>query len=203
MTRSFAIAAAGMALAFLAVMLWLGQRGGADDVFAQCRGAAVAGDIGGPFELIDGRGRTVTDRDVITEPALIYFGYTYCPDVCPMDVDRNAIAVELLEEKGKRVTPVFITLDPERDTPEVVSDFADAMHPRMIGLTGSPEQVRAAAQAYRVFYKLHPPVDGEYLVDHTTFSYLVMPEAGFVDFFRSELPPDQLAESLACYLDGA
>jgi len=203
MNRMIAIAAAFVAVVFVGVtaLVTLGGRGGGDQ-FAQCRGSSVAGgDLGGPFELVNGDGETVTDQDVITEPTLIYFGYTYCPDVCPLDVDRNAQAVEILEQDGKIVQPVFITVDPARDTPEVVKEFADVMHPRMVGLTGSPEQIKAASQAYRTYYSAHDAVDGEYLVDHSSFSYLVMPEVGFVDFFRREMTPDQLAGKLACYVD--
>lgn len=203
MNRTFAIVAVVVASVFLAGTVWFAVQGGEEDQFAQCRGGAVAGDIGGPFELVNAAGETVTDQDVITEPSLIYFGYTFCPDVCPLDVDRNALAVEMLEEKGKIVTPVFITIDPKRDTPEVVGEFAEVMHPRMIGLTGSPEQVKAASQAYKSYYRAHPDVDGEYLVDHSTFSYLVMPEVGFVDYFRRELSPEQMAERLSCFVDQA
>lgn len=169
--------------------------------FASCGAGAVAGDLGGPFELVNGAGETVTSAELITEPTLIYFGYTYCPDVCPLDVDRNAAAVEILEERGEIVKPVFITIDPARDTPEVVRDFAIAMHPRMVGLTGSEAQVAAASKAYRTYYQAHPPVDGEYLVDHSTFSYLVTPEQGFVEFFRRELTPEQMADKIGCFVD--
>ena len=167
----------------------------------ECQAGAVAGDLGGPFTLVNGAGETVTDREVITQPSLIYFGYTYCPDVCPLDVDRNAAAVEILEERGQFVTPVFITIDPARDTVDVVRDFAAAMHPRMIGLTGTDEQIAAASKAYRTYYSAHPAVDGEYLVDHTTFSYLVTPEKGFVEFFRRELTPEQMADRIGCFVD--
>jgi protein SCO1/2 len=176
--------------------------GGSDEnQFAQCGGSTVAGDLGGPFTLVNGAGETVTNEQVITEPTLIYFGYTYCPDVCPLDVDRNAAAVEILEERGQSVTPVFITIDPARDTSEVVNDFAEAMHPRMIGLTGSDEQIAQASKAYRTYYKAHPPVDGEYLVDHSTFSYLVTPEHGFLEFFRRELTPEQMADKIGCFVE--
>ncbi|MFK7836977.1 MAG: SCO family protein [Sulfitobacter sp.] len=201
MIRLVSVAAVIVVGVFLAAMVWMSRSSGGDDQFAQCTSSTVAGDMGGPFELVNAQGETVTDKDVITEPALIYFGYTYCPDVCPLDVDRNAAAVELLEEKGMSITPVFITIDPARDTPEVVGEFAEVMHTRMIGLTGSPEQVKAASQAYRTYYKAHPPVDGEYLVDHSTFSYLVMPEVGFVEYFRREVPPAELAEKLECFLE--
>ena len=140
-----AIAGVCFAAVFLLVTVWITMPSGDDDKFAQCRSSTVAGDLGGPFELVNAAGETVTDADVITEPTLIYFGYTYCPDVCPLDVDRNASAIELLEARGKSVTPMFISIDPQRDTPEVVGDFADAMHPKMIGLTGTPAQVKAAA----------------------------------------------------------
>ncbi len=203
MNRMIAMLAAGAAVVFLAVMGWMAFGGSqGDDQFAQCRGGTVAGGaIGGPFELINGAGETVTDKDVITEPTLIYFGYTFCPDVCPLDVDRNALAVEILEERGQSVTPVFITIDPARDTPEVVGEFAEVMHPKMIGLTGSAEQVKAASQAYRTYYQAHPPVDGEYLVDHSTFSYLVSPEHGFLEFFRRELSPEDLANKVGCFVE--
>ena len=202
MNRSIAIGAVLVAAVFLAGSVFFVMLGGGeDDQFAQCRSSSVAGDLGGPFELVNAAGDTVTDADVITEPSLIYFGYTFCPDVCPLDVDRNASAIELLEEQGKMVTPIFITIDPERDTPEVVGDFADVMHPRMIGLTGSAEQVKAASEAYRTYYKAHPAVDGEYLVDHSTFSYLVMPEQGFVEYFRREMTPEDMAGKIGCFVD--
>lgn len=203
MNRTIALSALAVAAVFLGATIWATTRVSDEDQFASCRSSTVAGDLGGPFELVDAKGETVTDKDVIKEPTLIYFGYTFCPDVCPLDVDRNAHAVEILEERGKMVTPVFISIDPARDTPEVVGEFADAMHPRMIGLTGSQEQVKQASQAYRTYYKAHPPEDGEYLVDHSTFSYFVMPEVGFVEYFRRELSPEELADKMQCFVDNA
>ncbi|MGC1505508.1 MAG: SCO family protein [Sulfitobacter sp.] len=203
MNRTIALSAVGVAAAFLLGTVWITSQSGDSDKYAQCRASAVAGDLGGPFELVNASGDTVTDADVLKEPSLIYFGYTYCPDVCPMDVDRNASAVEILEERGKLVTPVFISIDPARDTPQVVGEFAEVMHPRMIGLTGSPEQIKTASQAYKTYFKAHPAVDGEYLVDHSTFSYLVLPEDGFVQYFRRETPPELMAEQIECFLDKA
>lgn len=200
MIRIAAILAAVVAGFGLLAMVFL-SRGGGDDQLASCGSGAVAADLGGPFTLVNGDGKTVTSEEVITGPTLIYFGYTYCPDVCPLDVDRNAAAVEILEERGLTVTPVFITIDPARDTPEVVRDFAEAMHPRMIGLTGSEAQIAVASKAYRTYYNAHPAVDGEYLVDHSTFSYLVTPEKGFVDFFRREMTPEQMADRIGCFID--
>ncbi len=204
MIRYYSIGAAAFVVALLGVLGWLvlADRGG--DRYAQCRETAIAGgtaSVGGPFELVDHTGRTVTDADVITEPALIYFGYTFCPDVCPLDVARNALATELLEERGYDLRPVFISVDPQRDTPEVLEEFAGIFHPRMVGLTGSEAQVREAARAYRAFYNVHESDDEFYLVDHSTFSYLVFPEEGFVEVFRrGETAPD-MADRIACFLD--
>jgi len=210
MIRSALCAAAlcGTVLAGAAeAMSWLS--GSDDDQFAQCRAAAVAGgagQIGGPFELVSETGETVTDADVIDQPALIYFGYTFCPDVCPLDSARNAGAVDILEERGVIVKPVFISVDPQRDTPEVVAEFTEYLHPRMLGLTGSPEQVKAASQAYRTYYNAQPAEEGDeeyYLVDHSTFTYLVLPEHGFVEFFRREVTAEKMAETVACFVDAA
>lgn len=172
------------------------------DQFANCRAGAVAGGtIGGPFALVDQTGATVTDTQVITKPSLIYFGYTFCPDVCPLDASRNADAVDLLKERGLDVTPVFISIDPERDTPQVLRDFAANIHPQMIGLTGSADQVKAASTAYRTYYKKQETGDAYYLMDHSTFTYLVLPKVGFVDFFRRETTPAEMADRVACFAD--
>ncbi|WP_234869041.1 SCO family protein [Allitabrizicola rongguiensis] len=174
------------------------------DPFASCRNGQIAGGagaIGGPFTLIDGQGRTVTDKDVITEPTLVYFGYTSCPDVCPLDNLRNSEAVDILEERGISATPLFISIDPDRDTAQVMADYAKNMHPKMIGLTGSADQVRQAAQAYRVFYRKQDDGGEFYLVDHSTFTYLVLPGTGFVDFFRRETTSEEMAERVACFTD--
>lgn len=175
-----------------------------DDQFANCRTTAVAGgtsQVGGPFTLVDEDGVTVTDQKVLDKPSLIYFGYTYCPDVCPLDSARNAEAVAILDEKGYEVTPVFISIDPERDTPETLKDFTDYLHPRMIGLTGTPEQVKAASQAYRTYFRKQEGDPEYYLIDHSTFSYLTLPGYGFVEFFRREIQPEMLADQMACFID--
>jgi len=204
--RVIAILAAA-ALVGLLGGLWVATaQNDGDDQFASCRASSVAGGtsaIGGPFELVNGQGETVTDADVITAPSLIYFGYTFCPDVCPFDVARNADAVDVLDDKGLNVTPVFISVDPRRDTPQVVGDFAEALHDRMIGLTGSDAQIEAASKAYRTYYKAHESEDEFYLVDHSTFTYLVLPEHGFVDFFRREASAEDMAERVACFVENA
>tara|TARA_R110002126_G_scaffold9774_2_gene43903 strand:+ start:124364 stop:124987 length:624 start_codon:yes stop_codon:yes gene_type:complete len=203
MNKILAISAVVVAIGFVAISYVMGLNGDSDDKYAQCKNSAVAGgnELGGPFELVNAEGQTVTDTDVITEPSVLYFGYTFCPDVCPLDVARNASAIDVLEERGMSVTPVFISIDPARDTPEVVGEFAENMHPKMIGLTGSPEQVKAASEAYRTYYKAHDTSDEFYLVDHSTFSYLVMPGEGFVDFFRRDVTPEQMADKIGCFIE--
>jgi protein SCO1/2 len=203
MTRLLAGLAAAAVAALLggtAGFVWFGQ---SEDKFAECRAGSVGGgQIGGPFTLLDKDGKTVTDKDVLTKPSLVYFGYTFCPDVCPLDMARNAEAVDLLESKGFDVTPVFITVDPERDTPEVVGEFAANLHPRAVGLSGTPEQVKAASQAYKTYYRKQEDGDPDYyLVDHSTFTYLMLPGGEFADFFRRDDTADQMAERVACFLD--
>ncbi len=201
----YAITAAVTVVGFLAASMWYASGGNSDDKFAECRTAAIAGGsaaIGGPFTLVSETGETVTDKDVFTRPSLVYFGYTFCPDVCPLDNVRNAEAIDLLTERGYDVQPVFISIDPERDTPEVLAEFTDYLHPDMLGLTGTPGQVKAASQAYRTYYKKQESDDEEYyLMDHSTFTYLVLPETGFVEFFRRDTTPEEMAETTACFVD--
>lgn len=206
--RMVSIVAVAVVAALLGVLWYLTAKQGADDLFAQCRASNVAGGagtIGGPFELVDETGKTVTDKDVITGPTLVYFGYTFCPDVCPLDNARNAEAITILEEDmGKIVTPIFISIDPERDTPDVMAEFTDIMHPRMLGLTGTPEQTKAASKAYHTYFKKQEEGDPEYyLVDHSTQSYLVFPEHGFVEFFRRDETPEGMAKRIGCFVDAA
>ena len=170
--------------------------------FEDCiEGSVAGGNIGGPFELMDHRGQMVTDAQVLDQPALVYFGYTFCPDVCPMDVARNVVAVEILADAGLTVKPVFITIDPARDTVDYLADFVANNHPEMVGLTGTAEQIAKAARAYKVYYRKQPSEDEDYyLMDHSSFSYFMVPDVGFVDFLRSDLPPEVVVDRLACVL---
>lgn len=201
MSRLYAGLAAAAVVGMVGGLFAYGQFARSGDRFADCRAGATGGDIGGPFTLVDTNGATVTDKDVLTKPSLVYFGYTFCPDVCPLDMARNAEAVDILEEQGFDVNPIFISIDPERDTPDVLKDFSENLHPRMIGLTGTPDQVKAASQAYKTYYRKQASDDPEfYLMDHSTFTYLVLPEQGFVDFFRRDDTAQQMAERTACFL---
>ncbi len=174
------------------------------DRFAPCRTASVAGgsQIGGPFSLIDETGNRVTDKDVIDGLTLIYFGYTFCPDICPADNGRNADAVKILEQEGIMVKPVFISIDPARDTPEVLAEFTDYLHPRMLGLTGTPEEVAAASRAYKTFYQKEDTDDEEfYLVNHSTSTYLMAPDYGLLQFFPRTTTAQEMADAVACYAE--
>jgi protein SCO1/2 len=209
MTRTYAIASVamiGLLLAGAGLAILLGRMGD-DDPFAQCRSSQIAGGagmIGGPFTLVSETGETVTDTDVVREPTMLYFGYTFCPDVCPLDTVRNAEAVDILAERGITLQPVMITVDPERDTPEVMAAFTSNIHPDMLGLTGTPEQTDAAADAYRVYYRANRDGDDPYyLVDHSAFSYLVLPERGFVEYFNRDVSPQEMADSAACFIEAA
>jgi protein SCO1/2 len=170
--------------------------------FEDCiEGSVAGGNIGGPFELMDHRGQMVTDAQVLDQPALVYFGYTFCPDVCPMDVARNVVVVEILADAGLTVKPVFITIDPARDTVDYLADFVANNHPEMVGLTGTAEQIAKAARAYKVYYRKQPSEDEDYyLMDHSSFSYFMVPDVGFVDFLRSDLLPEVVVDRLACVL---
>lgn len=203
----YAIAAAGaaalMLLASIAFVVLQVRAPG--DRFAACREVQIAGGqkLGGPFELVDHTGATVTDGDVVDRPVLLYFGYTFCPDVCPIDVVRNIDAVDILAEAGREVRPVFVTVDPARDTPEALSDYAGAMHPRMIALTGAEDRVAAVLASFGGSASKQDDDPEYYLVSHTTLTYLMMPGEGVVAIFTRRLGPEELAEKTACFLDAA
>lgn len=158
--------------------------------------------IGGPFELVDGAtGKTVTDADFQGRYMLIFFGYTFCPDVCPSSLATVGQALDMLPpEKALRIEPMFITVDPERDTPEVVAEYVSHFHPRFHGLSGSAEQVRAASKAYRVYAAKvdEDPADPDsYLMDHSAIAYLMGPDGNFVTHLSHGLTAEKMAETLA------
>jgi protein SCO1/2 len=204
MTRLYARLAVAALIALMIFVVIQTRRNG--DQFADCRSGQIAGGagaIGGPFTLTDQAGATVTDVDVITKPSLIYFGYTFCPDVCPLDNARNAEVSDILEEQGLEVTPIFISVDPRRDTPDVLAEYAANIHPRMIALTGTDEQIKGVTQAYKAYFKVQDDTDEYYLVDHSTFTYLVLPSRGFVEFFRRDDSADDMAKRVSCFVEGA
>ncbi len=152
--------------------------------------------IGGPFDLLDSDGRTVTSDQFRGRWMLVYFGYTHCPDACPTALSDMATAVDALGPKKNDVAIVFITVDPERDTPAVMKDYVAAFHADITALSGSTEAVDQAAREYRVYHAKHPDKDGGYDVDHSSIIYLMDPKGRFVGNFTHESSPDQIAAKL-------
>jgi protein SCO1 len=153
------------------------------------------GSVGGPFELVDHTGTKRTDADFRGKLLLVYFGYTYCPDVCPTDLLQISLAVDKLGSAGLDVQPLFISVDPERDTITALAQYVSAFHPRLIGLTGTPAQIRAAADAYKAYYaKYSPPDGGVYLIDHTGFIYLMGRSGEYLGFFPPGTSADRMVE---------
>ena len=181
MQRTFLVIGGTVIAVITAAAILLTLRGEPKVELSPAMMNAAGADIGGPFTLIDQKGASVSDADVIDRPSLIYFGYTFCPDVCPVDVQVMADAVELLAERGIEVRPVFITIDPARDTVAELAVYAEAMHPEMIALTGTDEQIKKAADAYKVFYTREDAADSaaEYLMQHSAFTYLMLPRYGY------------------------
>ncbi|GGF06945.1 copper-binding protein [Aliidongia dinghuensis] len=153
--------------------------------------------IGGPFQLVDARnGKTVTDQDFKGKWLLIYFGYTHCPDACPTALNDLSLALDKLGEKRAAMAPVFITIDPERDTADVMKDYVASFAPDIVGLTGSTEQIAQAEKEYRVYAAKHPTKDGGYDMDHSSIIYVMDPSGRFVTNFTHETDPDQMAAKL-------
>jgi protein SCO1/2 len=166
-------------------------------------GLAVPGgvSVGGPFTLVDGQQRTVTDADFRGRLMLVFFGYTFCPDVCPTELQTVAGVLERLGVDAARVAPVFITIDPERDTPAVVGEYVKLFDDRLIGLTGSAAQVAAAAKAYRVYYaKAATKTTTEYLMDHSSFLYLMGTDGKLRALFRPDSTADEITAAIRARL---
>ena len=156
--------------------------------------------IGGPFALIDHSGRPRSDADFRGKLMLIYFGFTYCPDICPTDLLNIGLAMEKLGEAAERVQPLFITVDPERDTAEHLKDYVPLFHPRLIGLTGDAAAIHKAAAEYRVYYARVSLKGDDYTVDHTAFIYLVGPNGQYLGFLPPNTDAERIAAAIRAYL---
>ena len=154
--------------------------------------------VGGPFKLTDQDGRKVTEKDFLGKYMLVFFGYTYCPDLCPTELQVMSAALDSLGAKADAIQPVFISFDPERDTPEVLKQYVSNFHPRLMGLTGTPEEIAVAAKAYRVYYSKVPgsSAPDTYLMDHSTITYLMDPEGKFLKHFSYSTDSAALAKAL-------
>jgi protein SCO1 len=152
--------------------------------------------VGGPFELTDHTGRIRTERDFRGQLMLVYFGFTYCPDICPADLQAIGLALDRLGDDAARVQPLFVTVDPERDTAEHLAEYVKLFHPRLIGLTGSLDAIRKAADAYKVYFAKVPigKEANDYTVDHTAFIYLMDRDGNYLGFFPPGTSADRMAE---------
>jgi len=168
-------------------------------------GPLVGTDIGGPFTLIDQDGRTVTDKTYDGRSRLVYFGYTYCPDVCPLDMQKLGKGLQLFRKadpaRAARVVALFITVDPARDTPAVLKTFVRAFDPQLIGLTGSEAQVAAVEKSFHVYARrAGPATDKDYLVDHSAVLYLMGPDNKPISFLSHDATPEAISAELAKYV---
>ena len=153
--------------------------------------------VGGPFALVSHEGRTVTDRDVLGGPFLVFFGFTHCPDVCPTKLFEISEVLRATGERGRGLKALFITVDPERDTPELIKGYVTNFGPTFVGLTGSPEQIAQVARAYRVYYQKVPGKDGApYLMDHSSIVYLLDRNGRFVTHFTHEAKAETIATAV-------
>lgn len=179
--------------------LWFGGNApGARD----CPGGLVGAAVGGPFELTAHTGERFSSADLKGEPSLIYFGYGTCPDICPTELADTAAAVDILAERGITVRPVFITIDPERDKGSALAEYVGYFHDRMIGLTGTLDEIDKAAKAYRVYYAKAPDEDfpDGYAMDHSSYIYLLDADGGFITYFKFADKPETIAEGVACHV---
>ncbi len=185
--RGYALVGVLLALLLFAAggFLWFSGRSGAT--------------IGGPFALVNAQGQTVTDREFRGKYMLVYFGYTHCPDVCPTTLSAIAAAMKLLGPKAARIVPVFITIDPARDTPAIAGRYAALFSPAIVGLSGPAARIAAVARAYHVYYAIHPTGKGpdDYSVDHSSVLYLMGPDGRFVAPIPADGSAGELAKSLA------
>jgi len=197
-TRAIVLVLAIVVITSVAILAFRTHFGGGEQA-----GIPAAPAIGGPFTLTDHTGRTVTDADFRGKFMLIYFGYTYCSDICPTSLSRNSDALDILGDVAKDVIPILISVDHERDTPEYLNEYRDFFHPRTVAMVGTPEQVAAVAKAYRVYYAKvqEEGADSDtYLMDHTAITYLMGRDGKFVTHFSHQVGAEKMAERLREYL---
>ena len=158
--------------------------------------ATQASSVGGPFRLIDQNGRVVTEQDFKGKPFIVFFGFTYCPDICPTTLFDISEVLQRLGPDAERTAALFITVDPERDTPEKMKDYVSSFHPRVFGLTGTPEEIAKVEKEYRVYAKKVPLKDGGYTMDHTAVVYLMDKDGRFVAPFNLKKTTEEAAADL-------
>ncbi len=168
------------------------------------QGARIEGKalVGGPFSLVDTEGKRMTDRDFRGKLMLVFFGYTHCPDVCPTELQNMTDVIQKLGTDADKVAPIFISVDPRRDTPEALSAYAKNFSPRITGLTGSRDEVASAAKAYRVYFKKAGSGSDDYSVDHSSFVYLMDREGNYLTHFTFNTPPDTVVSVIKKHILG-
>jgi protein SCO1/2 len=207
-TRILLIVVLGLVLAGGGLAAWYfvqPQPGGIVSGETRTTGRAL---IGGPFTLIDQTGARRSEADLEGHYALVYFGYTYCPDICPTSLSTMTQGLDLLAEQSpeqaQAVLPVFVTVDPGRDTVEALASYAEHFHPRLLALTGTQAEVAAAAKAYRIFYqKVEEPGAGDYLMDHSSVIYLMGPDGSYLTHFTHVSTAEDIAKGLGEQVDPA
>lgn len=191
LTVAFALVILVLAMAIGSYTLLRGGGGG---------GPVTVGEalVGGPFAMTDHTGRRVTDQDFRGKYMLVFFGYTYCPDVCPTELQVMSAALDAMGDKADRIQPIFVSIDPDRDTPDVLKQYVSNFHPRMVGLAGSPEDVAAMAKAYRVYYRKveEGGAGAAYLMDHSSILYLMDRDGRFATHFTYTTDAKELAKAL-------
>lgn len=198
--RFIAFILAGLVLGgYAALLMSAGPRSGAR---VETTGKAL---IGGPFELVSHEGRRVSDEDFRGRMMLLFFGFTHCPDICPTELQTIAAALEKLGPDAEKVVPIFVSVDPERDTVEKISSYVKAFDERIVGLTGTPQEVEKAAKAYRVYYRKaklsETASDAEYTIDHSAFTYLMDGKGQYVRHFPFGITPEKMADGIRQTLD--
>jgi protein SCO1/2 len=193
--RSSQFAAALVAVLLLGAAVLLGYRALQGSWPWTPPGTAAVAQIGGPFTLVGGDGQTVTDRSFPGKWLLVFFGYTHCPDVCPTTLSDLAQALDQLGPEADRLQPLFVTVDPERDTPQVMHDYVASFGNRIVGLTGSAAQIAAAAKAYRVYYAKHPE-GSDYSMDHSAILYVMRPDGSLAGFMTPDVGTPAMAQKL-------
>jgi protein SCO1/2 len=156
--------------------------------------------IGGPFQLTDQAGKAFTDKDLKGKPTLIFFGYTHCPDVCPTSLFEMSEVLRAMGKDADKVNAVFISVDPERDTPATMKDYLSSFDPHLEGLSGDPAETAKVITSYRVYAKKVPTKDGDYTMDHTALIYLMDRDGRFVSPFNLKRTPEEAADDLKRYL---
>ena len=190
------------AIGITAVVAWQFIAGSRMVETAGRGGFTAAVKIGGPFKLVSHRGEKVSDETYRGRFLLVYFGYAYCPDVCPTELANMAAAIDYMGEAASEIQPLFITVDPDRDSPSFMANYVAQFHPAMVGLTGTNQEIADVAKRYRVFYrKVKDESMNEYMMDHSNFIYLIGPNGEFLSMFRGGTDPGVMSKAINKYVE--